>query len=89
MVSVDSYSFTGPVFYDGEKYDKLDVDDLMEEPLKGNYTGGWVASIQHHFLAAAAPACGSDYRVPGRRSRQPISTCSRRTVGHYRARRAP
>ena len=55
FVSVDSYSYTGPVYYDGEKYQKLDFEDLAEEPLKGSYTNGWVASIQHHFLAAAIP----------------------------------
>ena len=55
FVSVDSYSYTGPVYYDGEKYQKLDVEDLAEEPLKGTFTNGWVASIQHHFLAAAVP----------------------------------
>ena len=55
FTSVDSYSFTGPVYYDGEKYQKLDFDDLAEEPLQGSYTNGWVASIQHHFLAAAIP----------------------------------
>jgi YidC/Oxa1 family membrane protein insertase len=55
FTSVDSYSYTGPVYYDGEKYQKLDFEDLAEEPLKGDYTNGWVASIQHHFLAAAVP----------------------------------
>jgi YidC/Oxa1 family membrane protein insertase len=55
MFNVDSYSFTGPVLYNGEKYDKLDPDDLVEEPIATSVTGGWVASIQHHFLAAAIP----------------------------------
>jgi len=56
MFDVDSYSFVGPVVYDGKKYDKLDADDLREEPLDQLITGGWIASIQHHFLAAAVPA---------------------------------
>jgi len=55
FTSVDSYSTTGPVVYDGEKYEKLDVEDLAEEPFAGTFTGAWVASIQHHFLAAAVP----------------------------------
>jgi len=55
MFNVDSYSFTGPVLYNGEKYDKLDPDDLVEEPIATSVAGGWVASIQHHFLAAAIP----------------------------------
>ena len=32
MFNVDSYSFTGPVVYDGNKYEKLDVDDLEDGP---------------------------------------------------------
>ena len=56
MFDVDSYSFTGPVVYDGEKYEKLDVDDLSTEPFHQSIVGGWVASIQHHFLAAAVPS---------------------------------
>jgi YidC/Oxa1 family membrane protein insertase len=55
FTSVDSYSTIGPVVYDGEKYEKLDVEDLAEEPLTGTFTGTWVASIQHHFLGAAVP----------------------------------
>jgi YidC/Oxa1 family membrane protein insertase len=53
--SVDSYSFTGPVLYDGDRYAKLDVEDLRTEPLTQTVTNGWLASIQHHFLAAAIP----------------------------------
>ena len=55
MFNVDSYSFTGPVAYDGEKYDKLDPEDLLEEPFEQTVIAGWIASIQHHFLAAAVP----------------------------------
>jgi YidC/Oxa1 family membrane protein insertase len=52
MFDVDSYSYTGPVVYNGEKYEKLDPEDLPEEPFEQVATGGWIASIQHHFLAA-------------------------------------
>ncbi len=55
MFNVESYSFNGPVIYDGEKYEKLKVDDLAEEPYKQSVAGGWLAAIQHHFLAAAVP----------------------------------
>ena len=55
FISVDSYSFTGPVLYDGEQFEKLDVEDLIEEPINQSLVGGWVAAIQHHFLAAAVP----------------------------------
>lgn len=53
--SVDSYSFTGPVLYDGSQYHKLDVGDIAEEPVTQTVTTGWLAAIQHHFLAAAVP----------------------------------
>ena len=54
-VSVDSYSFTGPVLYDGDQYEKLDVADLVDEPITQTLMNGWFAAIQHHFLAAAVP----------------------------------
>ncbi len=46
FMSVDTYSYTGPVFYDGDI-----GDDWADQTL----AGGWYASIQHHFLAAAVP----------------------------------
>jgi YidC/Oxa1 family membrane protein insertase len=55
FIDVDTYSYRGPVIYDGEKYEKLDLGDLSAEPLEQKVTGGWIASIQHHFLVAAIP----------------------------------
>ena len=55
MTDVDTYSFTGPVFYNGDKYEKLDVDDLAEEPIAVTANNGWLAVIQHHFLVAVIP----------------------------------
>ncbi len=60
FISVDSYSFTGPVLYDGDQFDKLDVDDLRAQPITQSLAGGWHASIQHHFLAAAVPPPGDE-----------------------------
>ena len=77
FTAVDSYSFTGPVLYDGNEYEKLDIEDLIDEPVSHNaLTGGWLAIIQHHFLAAVVPptvepfnyqatARGQDYVVTG------------------------
>jgi YidC/Oxa1 family membrane protein insertase len=59
MFDVDSYSYTGPVVFDGDKYEKIDPEDLPDEPFKQTITGGWFASIQHHFLAAIIPS-GTD-----------------------------
>jgi len=53
--SVSTYSFTGPVLFDGESADKLDVEDLLRKPITRAATGGWLAGIQHHFLAAIVP----------------------------------
>jgi YidC/Oxa1 family membrane protein insertase len=65
MFNVDSYSFVGPVAYDGDSYEKLDVEDLQTEPLEQTVTNGWLASIQHHFLGAIVPPADEpfSYRV--------------------------
>jgi YidC/Oxa1 family membrane protein insertase len=62
FMSVDSYSFTGPVLYDGDQYEKLDFDDLQTAPVVQELPDGWLASIQHHFLAAAIPPAGEVFR---------------------------
>jgi len=63
MFDVDSYSFAGPIVYDGEKSEKLKHDDLIED---GKYTfstaQGWFGSIQHHFLSAVVPPPGIERR---------------------------
>lgn len=53
--SVDAYSFLGPVFDNGHRYQRFKLDKLAEEPLKETVQGGWLASIQHHFLGAVVP----------------------------------
>jgi YidC/Oxa1 family membrane protein insertase len=56
MFDVDSYSFAGPIVYNGEKSEKLKRDDLMEEgALRFKAKNGWLGSIQHHFLSALIP----------------------------------
>jgi YidC/Oxa1 family membrane protein insertase len=63
MFDVDSYSFHGPVVYDGERSTKLDRDDLMSDgPFTLAATDGWIASIQHHFLSAVVPAPATEQR---------------------------
>jgi YidC/Oxa1 family membrane protein insertase len=66
MTNVDTYSFRGPVVYDGDKYRKLKVKDLAEDPLQMEVSGGWVASIQHHFLGAAIPPTTSREEITAR-----------------------
>lgn len=55
MFDVDTYSFTGPVIYDGDSYEKIDVEDLADEPFAETIGNGWLAAIRHHFLTAAVP----------------------------------
>jgi YidC/Oxa1 family membrane protein insertase len=55
MFNVDTYSYDGPVIYDGDSYEKLDLDDIREKSFQATYTDGWIAAIQHHFLSAAVP----------------------------------
>ncbi|MCH7537138.1 MAG: membrane protein insertase YidC [Proteobacteria bacterium] len=63
MFDVDSYSFSGPIIYDGEKSEKLQLDDLMEDgAVSFSSQAGWFASIQHHFLSAVVPMPGSEQR---------------------------
>jgi YidC/Oxa1 family membrane protein insertase len=61
MFNVDTYSFNGPVIYDGEKYEKLDPDDFADEPVNQKLAGGWIASIEHHFLSAAVPPADEEF----------------------------
>jgi YidC/Oxa1 family membrane protein insertase len=59
MFDVDSYSFNGPIVYNGEKAEKLQRDDLLDD---GPYTfktdHGWFGAIEHHFVAAVVPEQG-------------------------------
>jgi YidC/Oxa1 family membrane protein insertase len=68
FTSVDSYSFTGPVLYDGDRYEKLDTEDLAEQPVTQTLSNGWFAGIQHHFLAAIVPPAMEQtrYQASGR-----------------------
>ena len=43
MFDVDSYSFVGPIVYDGEKSEKLDRDDLISDAYEFQAANGWVA----------------------------------------------
>jgi YidC/Oxa1 family membrane protein insertase len=56
MFNVDTYSFDGPIIYDGEKSEKIKRGDLISDgPFDLSAQGGWIASIQHHFLSAVVP----------------------------------
>ncbi len=49
-------TYTGAVYYNEEdKYTKFSFDDMEDEKLKVNSTGGWIAMLQHYFLSAWIP----------------------------------
>jgi YidC/Oxa1 family membrane protein insertase len=63
MFDVDSYSFIGPIVYDGDGSEKLKRDDLIDDgAYEFNAERGWMGSIQHHFVRAVVPTPGVDYR---------------------------
>jgi YidC/Oxa1 family membrane protein insertase len=64
MFDVETYSFNGPIVFNGESYEKKETESL-EGPAVETQTSGWAANIQHHFLVAAIPEQGEPftYRV--------------------------
>ena len=50
------YSFSGIGFYNPEdKFEKVDFDDVAEDPYKKTSKGGWLAMVQHYFFTAWIP----------------------------------
>jgi YidC/Oxa1 family membrane protein insertase len=62
MWDPETYSFRGPAYYDGAKYQKLDIEDDEDQSLSRAITAGWVASLQHHFVAAVVPPAGETWQ---------------------------
>lgn len=58
---VETYAYRGPAIYDGRAYRKLDIEDEEDRAFKASITGGWMAALQHHFVAAAVPPAGESY----------------------------
>ncbi len=60
MFDVDSYSYNGSLFFNGEKAEKLKRDDLLDDgPANFTADNGWYAAIEHHFLTAIVPEAES------------------------------
>ena len=63
MFDVDSYSFDGPIIYDGEKSEKLKRGDLLDDgPYAITTEQGWFGAIQHHFVSAVVPEPNTSQR---------------------------
>ncbi|QIK39017.1 membrane protein insertase YidC [Caldichromatium japonicum] len=53
-------TFTGAVYYSPEdKYKKIKLEDIPKAKLDRPVTDGWIAMMQHYFLAAWVPPRGS------------------------------
>jgi len=50
------YSFFGIGFYSpDEKFEKVDFDDVADEPYKRSFSDGWLSMVQHYFFTAWIP----------------------------------
>jgi YidC/Oxa1 family membrane protein insertase len=58
---VETYSFKGPAVYDGTKLRDLNVESDSDAKFSATITGGWMASLQHQFVAAVVPPAGQPY----------------------------
>jgi YidC/Oxa1 family membrane protein insertase len=62
MWDPETYAFRGPAYFDGEAYQKLDIEDEEDGLFSRPVTGGWVAAMQHHFVAAIVPPATQQYQ---------------------------
>jgi YidC/Oxa1 family membrane protein insertase len=59
--NVETYAYRGPAVYDGKGYHKLDVEDKEDSHYQKSIADGWIAAMQHHFVAAAVPPPKATY----------------------------
>ena len=62
MWDPETFAFRGPAYYDGDAYQKLDIEDEEDGLFSRPVTNGWIAALQHHFLAAIVPAANQAYQ---------------------------
>jgi YidC/Oxa1 family membrane protein insertase len=58
---VETSSFKGPAVYDGAKSNDLNVESDTDSKYSKTITNGWLASLQHQFVAAVVPAADQPY----------------------------
>jgi YidC/Oxa1 family membrane protein insertase len=63
MFNPESYAFRGPAMWDGERYRKLDIEDEEDRKLALPVMNGWIAGLQHHFVAAIVPPADAQQKV--------------------------
>ncbi len=59
---VSTYSFKGPAIYDGTKYRDLKVENADDSHFSSTVTDGWLASLEHHFVAAIVPPADQPFK---------------------------
>jgi YidC/Oxa1 family membrane protein insertase len=59
---VETYSFKGPAIYDGTKSKDLNVENDGDSKYAATIGNGWLASLQHQFVAAVVPPAGQPYQ---------------------------
>jgi len=92
MFNTESYSFRGPAIWDGDKYRKLQLTDANDSKFRQDITNGWIAALQHHFVAAVVPAANETYQfalaVQGQdfmlSARGPVETVAAGAEGHFK-----
>ncbi len=53
------HTYTGAVYFSPEdKYKKVSFDEMLKGPLDRSVIDGWIAMMQHYFLAAWIPPAG-------------------------------
>ena len=60
--NVETYSFKGPAVYDGSKSRDLNVESEGDSKFSETITNGWLASLQHQFVAAIVPPADQPYK---------------------------
>ena len=60
---VETYSFKGPAVYNGKKAMDLKVDNAEDSKYSESVTNGWIASLQHHFVAAVVPTPDQPFHI--------------------------
>ena len=66
-----AFSFNGGAWYSPqEKFNKLAYDDFAKHPLARSVQGGWLAFVQHYFLAAWIPPAPTAWQYSSARITQ-------------------
>jgi YidC/Oxa1 family membrane protein insertase len=58
--SADRAYVGGVLYTPTEKYEKISFDDMKDKSLTRDSKDGWIAMIQHYFMAAWIPTAGED-----------------------------